>query len=60
MRVVAIKLSLLLLALVPNNNYGLKETRKHTCYKYENLCVCVCVCVCVKLYEVVLVLNMRI
>ena len=58
MRVVAIKLSLLLLALVPNNNYGLKETRKHTCYKYENLCVCVCVCV--KLYEVVLVINRRI
>ena len=32
MRVAAIKLILLLFTLGPNNNYGLKETRKHTCY----------------------------
>ena len=32
MRVVAIKLILLLHTLVPNNNYGLKETGKHTCH----------------------------
>jgi hypothetical protein len=32
MRVVAIKLILLLLTLGPNNNYGLKETRKDTCH----------------------------
>ena len=32
MRVAAIKLILLLLTLVPDNNYGLKETRKHTCH----------------------------
>ena len=32
MRVAAIKLILLLLTLVPNINYELKETRKHTCH----------------------------
>ena len=32
MRVATIKLILLLLTLVPNNNYRLKETRKHTCH----------------------------
>ena len=32
MRVVVIKSILLLLTLVPNNNYILKETRKHTCH----------------------------
>ena len=30
MRVAAIKLILLLLTPIPNNNYELKETRKHT------------------------------
>ena len=32
MRVAAIKIILLLLTLVTNNNYGLKETKKHTCH----------------------------
>ena len=32
MRVTTIKLILLLLTLVSNNNYGLKETKKHTCH----------------------------
>ena len=31
MRVAAIKLIILVLTPVPNNNYGLKKTRKHTC-----------------------------
>ena len=32
MRVAGIKLTLLLLTLVPNYNYGLKETRKYACH----------------------------
>ena len=32
MRVTTIKLIFLLLTLLSNNNYGLKETRKNTCH----------------------------
>ena len=36
MRVAAIKLILLLFTLNPNNNYELKETRKHACHLNPN------------------------